>query len=247
MKTKRRNIKITIEYDGTHFSGWQIQPNARTVQFEIEKALKEITGESIRINGAGRTDAGVHALGQTASFFTYSKISAEKFKDALNSLLPKDIAILKSELVAKDFHARKSAKGKHYRYVIFNRPVFSPINRNYAFCVAEKIDVLRMKKHAQYFVGLKDFSSFGSNAKRKDDPLREIYSLKIRKEGYFIKIDVIGRSFLYKMVRGIAGTLLEIGRGKEINLEEIFSKKNRIYAGPNLPPQGLYLVKVIYK
>jgi len=247
MKKKRlRNIKIIIEYDGTDFYGWQVQPGFRTVQEEIEKALTKLTGEKRRVFASGRTDAGVHALGQAAHFFTASSIPGKNFAMALNAYLSNDIAVLSSREVNPSFHARKSAKGKHYRYLIYNRKIASPIKRRYMHCVYEKLNIDQMREAAKHLIGRKNFASFASNAKRKDNPVRLIKEISIKKKGAIITIDVIGESFLYKMVRCIAGTLVEIGRGKALNIKSILESKKRIYSGPNLPPNGLYLVKVFY-
>jgi tRNA pseudouridine38-40 synthase len=245
-KTKTRNIKLVIEYDGSDFSGWQVQPGQRTVQDEVEKALYKLSGEKKRVYGAGRTDAGVHALAQAAHFFTSSPIPGDRFSMALNTLLPDDVAIVSSKEMPASFHARRSAMGKHYRYIILNRRVASPLNRKRMHIVYEKLDISRMKKAARQFIGKKNYASFASNAKCRKDPMRFVEEVKVLKKGSVVIIDVKGKSFLYKMVRGIAGTLLEVGKGKELDIKSIFMAKKRKYAGPNLPPEGLYLVKVIY-
>ncbi|MBN1522389.1 MAG: tRNA pseudouridine(38-40) synthase TruA [Candidatus Aureabacteria bacterium] len=245
-KNELRNIKLTIEYDGTDFFGWQVQPGCRTVQGEIEGAVEKLTGEFRRVFASGRTDAGVHALGQTAHFHTTSSIPGNRFAMALNAFLPDDVVILSSKAVPLSFHARKSAKGKHYRYVIYNRRVSSPLRRRQMHCVYEKLDILKMRKAAELFVGKKNFASFASNARRKDDPVRSVTDVRVTKKGPVVTIDVMGRSFLYKMVRAISGTLVEIGRGKELDIVSIFRAQRRVSAGPNLPACGLYLVRVIY-
>ncbi|MCK5706975.1 MAG: tRNA pseudouridine(38-40) synthase TruA [Candidatus Aureabacteria bacterium] len=246
MKKKLRKIKLIIEYDGTEYFGWQVQPGMRTIQQEIEKSIYKITKERVRVTGAGRTDAGVHAYGQVAHFLTSSSIENNIFAPALNSVLPEDISVLTSKKVPTNFHARRSATGKHYRYLIFNRRIPSPLARKRAYCLNVNLDVEKMKSSSLLFIGKKNYSSFASNAKRKVDPIREISSVRVSKKGSFISIDVKGKSFMYKMVRAIAGTLVEIGNGKDLDINSIFKAKKRKYAGRNLPPHGLYLLKVYY-
>ena len=175
-----RNIKITIEYDGTNYSGWQRQENALTIQEVLETALEMATGEMVRVIGSGRTDARVHARGQVANFFTTSDIPAERFMHAINLKLPEDILVVKSEEVSLDFHARFDAKGKRYRYVIYNDKLASPLNRNYSYHVKKPLNIDEMRKATKYFIGEKDFRSF-MVAKTIVITVKEIYSMEIRK------------------------------------------------------------------
>ncbi|MFY9213741.1 MAG: tRNA pseudouridine(38-40) synthase TruA [Tissierellaceae bacterium] len=243
-----RNIKITIEYDGTNYSGWQRQENALTIQEVLETALEMATGEMVRVIGSGRTDARVHARGQVANFFTTSDIPAERFMHAINLKLPEDILVVKSEEVSLDFHARFDAKGKRYRYVIYNDKLASPLNRNYSYHVKKPLNIDEMRKATKYFIGEKDFRSFMVAKTIVHTAVREIYSMEIRKNDPFIDIVIEGKSFLRNMVRIIAGTLVWVGTGriKSEEVEKIIEGRDRTLAGPTAPPQGLYLEKVYY-
>lgn len=243
-----RNIKLTIEYDGSRYYGWQKQPDYICIQDEIEKALKKITNENIEINGSGRTDKGVHAKGQVASFVTNSKIDAYKFKLAINSLLPKDIAILTSEEVHLDFHARFSAVGKKYKYLIYNDKIRSPINRNYTYHVFYELDLDKIKESAKYLIGTHDFAGFMASGSVIKDTVRTIYDINIEKRNKILEINVNGNGFLYNMVRIIVGTLVDIGRNNLSvdSINEILLLKDRTLAGHTAPPQGLYLDEVYY-
>lgn len=245
-----RNIKLTIEYDGTNYCGWQVQENGPSVQGEIEKALKAITGENIRVNGSGRTDAGVHARGQVANFTAISSIPQEKFAYALNGLLPKDIVIKASEEVPADFHARYSATGKRYSYLVLNSKFPSALLRNYAYHVnyCERLDINRIKKAAEAFIGTYDFSGFMSTGSKVSDTVRTIYELSVESERDLIRFEYKGSGFLYNMVRIITGTLLYAGIGK-INpedMKEIILSKDRDRAGITVPACGLCLEEVYY-
>lgn len=243
-----RNIKLTIEYDGSRYYGWQSQPNVITIQEEIEKALKKITKEDITIFGSGRTDKGVHALGQVANFITNSKIEASKFMLALNSLLPKDIVIINSEEVHKDFHARFSAIGKQYEYRIYNSKIRSPINKNFSYHVYYNLDLEKIIEASKYFEITSDFSAFMASNSTVKDTIRTIYKLTIRKENNFLIVNITGNGFLYNMVRIIVGTLIDTGRGKIAveDIPEIIKNTDRKKAGHTAPPQGLYLKEVYY-
>ncbi|WP_425445953.1 tRNA pseudouridine(38-40) synthase TruA [Dethiothermospora halolimnae] len=243
-----RNIKLTIQYDGTNYYGWQIQPNVVTVQQKVQDAIIKITKEKIKIHGAGRTDRGVHGLGQTASFYTNSNIPADKIKFALNSMLPDDIAIIDSQDMDKNFHARYSAKGKIYKYRIYNNKIRSPIFRNYSYHVPYDINYDKMKKASEYFLGEHDFIAFMASGSKVKDTFREIYDINFEKRDNIIDITFKGNGFLYNMVRIIVGTLLDVGKGKIEGKEilHIIKSKNRNNAGPTAKPQGLYLKKVLY-
>ena len=243
-----RNIKLIIEYDGKKFGGWQKQPNKLNIQGEIEKAIGEITGEEIELNASGRTDAGVHSLGQTANFRTNSKIDIEKFPVAINSKLKQSIRIIKAEEVEENFHSRYSCKGKKYRYIINNSKYGSAIYRDLEYHMPIKLDVEAMQKAIKYFEGEHDFKGFKASGTSSKSSVRTIYSAKILQEGDRIIIELEGNGFLYNMVRIIAGTIVDVGLGKirPEEIPEIINSKDRNRAGKTLPPQGLYLVEVYY-
>jgi tRNA pseudouridine38-40 synthase len=242
------NIKIEIEYDGTNYSGWQVQPNGNTIQETIEKALFKITGENITINGSGRTDSGVHAYGQVASFISISGIPPEKFSYALNQNLPDDIVIKKSEQVSDDFHARYSAVKKEYIYKIYNSLFPSAIHRNHMYHIRQELDTVKMQNAADYFCGKHDFSSFMSAGSDVKSTEREIYKSEIKRNQDIITFNITGNGFLYNMVRIIVGTLIEAGTGKikPDKIQEILKSKDRSQSGKTAPPHGLYLNKVYY-
>ncbi len=243
-----KNIKLTIEYDGTDFNGWQIQPNQRTIQDEIQKAVKIMCRQDIKIYGAGRTDAGVHAKGQVANFHISSHISCNRFAPALNSILPKDIVIKKSIEVDKGFHSRYSAVAKEYKYIIYNDTTRSSILRNYSYYVNYNLDIQKMQRASKTLIGTYDFKTFMSSGSSIGDTVRTIYSLNIESEKNIIEITIKGNGFLYNMVRIIVGTLIDIARGKiqEKAIKNILYSKNRETAGHTAPAQGLYLQQVFY-
>lgn len=246
-KLKPRNIKLTIEYDGTAYHGWQIQKNTRqTIQEIIEKVLKGILQEEVSLFGSGRTDQGVHALAQVANFQTRSKISLSRLKLGLNSLLPKDIVITVIKEVPFDFHSRRSAKSKHYRYTILNRSYSSAFQHKYAWLYHIPLDLELMRREAARLVGRHDFRSFKATRRDKKTTVRTIYELKIRRTGDYIYIDVRGNGFVYNMVRSIVGTLVGIGSGKLNNIRRILLAKDRKEAGITAPACGLCLMKVEY-
>ena len=242
-------VKLIIEYDGTNYAGWQSQNNAVGVQQKIEAAFFRLTGRQTAVTGAGRTDSGVHALGQCAHADVETTIPAEKLCYALNAILPDDIRIRESTEVSEDFHARRSAKGKHYRYTIFNAPQACAIERDYRAHIRYPLDVEKMREAAGYIKGEHDFKCFqAAGSTPVKTTVRTITALEIKKQGDVITIDVFGTGFLYNMVRIIAGTLIEVGSGKKSpgSLEEIINSKNRDNAGPTAPAKGLTLVKVFY-
>ena len=243
-----KNIKLTIEYDGTNYHGWQIQPNARTVEQTVKEAIEKLTKEEINLVGASRTDEGVHAYGQVANFKTTSNIPQDKFSYAINSFLPDDIIIVKSELVDESFHSRYDAKGKKYRYIIYNRDIKSAIWKDRAYHVKKEIDVEIMRKAAKHLVGKNDFSSFKSSGGSAKTSVRTIYDITIDKKDDIITIEVSGDGFLYNMVRIIAGTLVEFGVEKRNpeKMLEILNAKDRKKAGKTAPSCGLYLVHIYY-
>ena len=243
-----RNIKLTIEYDGTNYYGWQRQPDYKTIQGEIENVLSRITKEDVEIFGSGRTDKGVHAVGQVANFNTNSRMEAHKFKLALNSLLPNDIAIKESTEVDLGFHSRYSGKGKKYKYLIYNNKTRCPMNRLYTYHVFYDLDLDKIKESSKYFIGTHDFCGFMSTKSDKKDTVRTIYSLDVDKKDNIIEISIEGNGFLYNMVRIIAGTLVDVGRGAidHKDIKRIISSKDRTKGGHTAPPEGLYLWEVYY-
>jgi tRNA pseudouridine38-40 synthase len=245
-----RNLRLEIEYDGTNYCGWQVQNSHqhKSIQGAIEKTLQKILQEKIRLVASGRTDAGVHAFDQVANFKTRSDIPLKKLQTALNGLLPDDIAVIKIEEANPDFHSRFCAKSKVYRYTILNRPYPSPLLRKKVFFYRWPLDIKIMQKEARVLIGRHNFKCFQAADKKKRDAVRTIKRLKITRAKNLIYIEVEADGFLKNMVRNIAGTLMEIGRGKlpEGSLKKILLSKNRNLAGPTAPAKGLALVKVNY-
>lgn len=243
-----RNIKLTIAYDGTNYKGWQLQKNGNTIQGEIEKAIERAFGKKCRLYGSGRTDSGVHAKGQSAHFKTACKLPIKKIPIVLTSLLPRDIQIVRAEEVSLDFHSQFDAKSKRYKYHILYQKTRDPFSERYAYRVPYKLNVSLMNKEVAYLKGEHDFKSFQASDKSARGSVRRIYSARVKKRKQFIIIDVVGNGFLYNMVRNITGTLIEIGRGyfPPGSMKKILKMKDRTTAGPTVPPEGLFLVKVKY-
>ena len=243
-----KNIKLILEFDGTNYGGWQKQNNNKTIQEELEKAIRKATGEDIEVIGSSRTDAGVHSRGMTANFKTNSSIPPERFREAVNRHLPDDIAILKSEEVNDSFHARYDSKGKTYSYTIVNRYEKVSIGRNYVYHVKDELDLLKMQEACKYFSGKHDFTAFKTNGSSVKTSVRTIKELYMEKDGDSIRIFVTADGFLYNMVRIIVGTLLEVGKGKidPKSIENIIESKDRNQSGPCVQPNGLVLEKVYY-
>jgi tRNA pseudouridine38-40 synthase len=245
----RRNIRLTLEYDGTRYHGWQRQKNALSIQEVIETALGRLTGEAIRLIGSGRTDAGVHALGQVANFATRSTVPRRAFLHGLNSLLPMDIAVLEAEEVPLTFHARYAALAKTYEYRILNRPVRSPLHHLHAWWLAGPLDVAAMQQAIAILPGEHDFVAFRAAGSRPGQTLRRVREAAwhSQPEGW-LHLTITANGFLRGMVRSLVGTMVEIGKGKYPPgyLSEVLEKRDRRLAGPTAPPQGLYLVRVEY-
>ena len=248
-----RHFKLTIAYDGTDFHGWQIQANKPTIQGEIVNVLQRVTEEKIFLHGAGRTDAGVHALGQVASFHAHSVLSAEEFQRALNALLPPTIRIVGSEEVGPDFHARWSACQKTYRYRLYRGKVVPPMLWRYVLHYPFPLNEDAMCDAAARFAGVHDFTSFAASTGSEDDDKersseREIFSAELARspDNEELVFTVTGRSFLRYMVRKMVGTLLEVGRGKLTpeDINRLYELKDRSKSGPTVPPQGLVMVEV---
>jgi tRNA pseudouridine38-40 synthase len=240
-----RRLLVIIEYDGTHFHGFQIQKRRRTVQEELEKALHQITGDEIRVTGAGRTDTGVHAAGMGAHFDTAWGKSLPVLQRALNAVLPTDIALRQLAETPPDFSARFNARSRAYRYTILNQAVRSPLAERYALRVADPLDAGAMDAAAQCLIGRHDFGAFGTPP-RGDNTVREMFSARVRRDGERLLIDLKANAFLYRMVRRIVGTLLWVGQGKMTLAEfrDVLEKKRR--AGESVPPHGLCLIAVEY-
>lgn len=244
-----RKIKLLLEYEGTRYQGWQIQPNGLCIQEILESKLQKITREEVRVIGSGRTDSGVHAEGQVAHFNTASTMTPREFLKALNSLLPPDIVVKKVENAGGDFHAQRSATHKIYRYTILNRDYPSALMCRQAHYIAmPTLNITHMRRAARFLVGQKDFKSFQGSGCSAKTTVRRIFRLSISKKDNWITITVDGSGFLKFMVRNIVGTLIEIGWGKwpPEHMKKILQAKNRRLAGPTAPARGLCLVKVFY-
>ena len=241
-------IKLTISYDGTDFCGWQVQPNGISVQQTIQNAIEQISGERVTITGSGRTDAGVHALGQVAHFDSDSSVPASNWAKALNTILPTSVKILKSERASDDFNARKSAKEKTYEYSFYKAQTELPLKERYAVKLEENPSVDLMKKASGIFVGEHDFKCFNASGGGAKTTVRTIYKIEIIDSQEELKIRVSGNGFLYKMVRSLAGVLLLVGYGKlsQEDCEKILQEKRRSEKIKTLPAKGLMLYSVSY-
>ena len=240
---------MIVEYDGTDYAGWQRQSNALAVQQVLEEKLEKLTGERIVVHGASRTDAGVHALGQSAHFDTESRIPGEKFSYALNALLPHDIRVSLSEDASPDFHARFSAKGKRYRYLFWDAPHAGALNRNTHAHSIYPLDVQRMQAEADALIGTHDFAAFAASGSVVKDTVRTIWKAELTRDGHEVKLIVEGGGFLYNMVRIIAGTLRDVGSGKlePGALARAIETGDRLDLGVTAPAHGLTLMEVFYK
>lgn len=252
-----RNIKLTLEYDGAHYAGWQIQDSCqssvvsrqrKTIQGTIEKTLRRILQEKIRLIGSGRTDAGVHALAQVANFKANLSIPLRKLRQALNGLLPDDITVTGIEEVSLDFHSRFDAKSKLYRYTILNRAYPSALLRNRVYFYPYPLNIKLMQKEAKVLLGRHNFKSFQASGSADRDPVKTIKKLKITKDNDLICVDIEADGFLYNMARNIVGTLIEIGRKKlkGAEIKKILWGKDRRLAGPTAVARGLCLLEVTY-
>lgn len=239
-----KRVMLTVAYDGTNYHGWQIQSNGETIEGVLNRCLSSLMGEKIEVSGASRTDSGVHAMGNLAVFDTESRIPADKISYALNQRLPEDIRIQKSQEVAADFHPRFCATRKTYEYRIYMAPFPMPLRRLYAYYTYVPLDIERMNAGAAYLVGEHDFKSFCSVGAQVETTVRQVDEIHVEKQGNEIVIRVAGRGFLYNMVRIIAGTLMEVGRGQlePEDVQTILNQKDRQAAGPTAPACGLTLV-----
>lgn len=244
------NIRLVIAYDGTRYGGWQIQKNARTIQGDIEDALKKILKEKVKLIGASRTDSGVHAKAQVANFHTKNKIPLEKLTSAVNANLSKDISVTSVKEVSPKFHSQFDAKSKLYRYSILNSCIKDPFSKRYSYKVPYKLNTYLMKKEAKVLAGKHDFKAFQakSDTATLKNTTRRIKKITIKKEKEFIIISIEGTGFLHNMVRNVVGTLIEVGRGyfPEGSMKKILRSRDRKVAGPTAPAEGLMLLKVKY-
>ncbi|MBS8266931.1 tRNA pseudouridine(38-40) synthase TruA [Mesobacillus boroniphilus] len=242
-------IKCTISYDGTGFSGYQVQPAKRTVQGELEKVLEKLNkGTSIRVSASGRTDAGVHARGQVIHFDTTLEIEPARWQIALNSLLPDDIAVSSVEITRPDFHARFDAVGKEYRYFLLLSKHRDPFQRNYAYQFQYELDPDAMREASKQLIGTHDFTSFCSAKTEVEDKVRTLKEIDFYEEKGLLVFRFVGDGFLYNMVRILVGTLLEVGTGKRAadSMLQLLGGLDRTQAGKTAPGHGLYLWKVFY-
>jgi tRNA pseudouridine38-40 synthase len=241
-----KNYRLVVGYDGTDFRGWQRQPDGRTVQGVLEEAVFKVTRKRTVVHGAGRTDAGVHALGQVAGFRGAFKLTDEVLYRALNAVLPADVRVFSLEEAPTGFHARRSARSKLYRYRIVTAPQASPLDRRYVLHWPYPLRIGAMREAARLFVRTADFTAFASNRDRS--PVRTVTRSELRRSGDEIVYSIEAQGFLRYMVRTIVGTLLEVGRGRirPADIEKIFGRKDRSLAGPTAPARGLTLVRVDY-
>ncbi len=241
--------KLRLEYDGTAYAGWQRQPDRPTIQQALEDALRQITHSRISTVAAGRTDAGVHALGQIVSFRSDAPFSPHEWIRALNGVLPKDVSILDAEVVADQFHARYDARSKTYEYRILNQPTRPALERLRAWQIANPLDVRLMRETFRYVLGKRDCTSFQGSPTDTQNPVCHVQRIDLVQEGRLIRFTIQADRFLKQMVRAFMGTLVEIGRGKRTpdEMAAILAAKDRRAAGPTAPPQGLYLLHVTYE
>ena len=243
-----RNLKLTLAYDGTDFHGWQIQPQVRTIQGELQTALQKLFNHDVSVTGSGRTDAGVHAQGQVANVETIRSMDTDAVLRGANALLPEEIRVLSVEEVTPEFHARHSAKAKTYEYHIWRPAVVSPFLLRYVYPFRYPLDEDLIDRGTVYFLGPHDFTSFSATAAEVEDRTRTIFEASWERSETTWVFRIRGNGFLQYMVRTIAGTLLEIGQGRREpeKLPGIFDARDRRLAGPSLPPRGLHLIAVEY-
>ena len=242
---EKKRVRLYVAYDGTNYHGWQLQKNGITIESELNRCLSELLKEEITVIGASRTDAGVHAMGNVAVFDTTSPIPAEKISYALNQRLPEDIRIQKSDQVPDDWHPRHCDSKKTYQYRIYTAEFPMPTKRLYSYFTYHELDVEKMQKAAQYLIGEHDFGGFCQAGAQVETTVRTLYVANVERQNEDIVITVCGNGFLYNMVRIIAGTLMEVGKGKREpeQILEILETADRTKAGPTAPPEGLTLMK----
>jgi tRNA pseudouridine38-40 synthase len=242
-------IRLVLEYDGSRYAGWQRQPDQPSIQEAIETALFQLTQETVSVTGAGRTDSGVHALGQVASFRIDRQWTPREWLRGLNARLPDDIAVRTAATVSDDFHARYAASGKLYEYRILNRGERPALDRAYVWHVHKPLDLAAMQEAATYLVGSHDFSSFEGTLTDNEDPVCDLRELSLSSQGDIVRTEAYANRFLKHMVRAIVGTLVEVGHGKRTPsaLRTVLAAKDRRAAGRTAPPHGLFLVRVDYE
>jgi tRNA pseudouridine38-40 synthase len=254
-----RRIRLTLQYDGSAYSGWQIQPSGMTIQGMIQDAIGRLTGEDSNVIGAGRTDSGVHAIEQVAAFDTDSGLDASVIKRALNAMLPRDIRVMDAREAGGDFHPRYSARSKRYSYVIANMEDVPVFFQRYVWQIMPPLDIEAMKAASSCLAGTHDFSSFRGAGCGAKNPVRDVLNIEIEEvngasfllekfNGSYIRLSMEANAFLRHMVRNIVGTLVEVGRGRIIpgTVSEILGARDRTLAGPTAPPNGLFLEKIFY-
>jgi tRNA pseudouridine38-40 synthase len=244
-----RNFKLTLSYDGADFNGWQTQPGYRTVQETLENAIADLTAERIRVNASGRTDAGVHAVGQVVNFYSAATYEPHVLVNAVNARLPPDVIVRAAADMPQAFDANRDAKRKLYRYVIHDGPVPDVFQRRYSFHTRHRLDLDAMRRAAEPLAGRHDFHSFETDWPNRMSSVRTITHLSLNRFGDFLWLDVEADGFLYNMVRAIAGTLINVGRGfwPASKVADILHAEDRKQAGPTAPAQGLFLMRVTYE
>ncbi|MEE0775463.1 MAG: tRNA pseudouridine(38-40) synthase TruA [Bacillota bacterium] len=245
---QRRQIKLTIAYDGTAYCGYQVQPNGVSVSSALQAAVEKIAGHPVSLMAASRTDAGVHATGQVATFFLEGSIPVERIPQALHGILPKDVVVWRAEEVPPEFHCRHDAVGKHYRYTLRNHVICMPFDRHFVWHYPPPLNVAKMEEAVPHLVGERDFRAFTAAHSGKTDFVRRLDAIEIQKHGDDIIFDFWGQGFLYKMVRSITGFLVDVGRGFLLpeTAKTAIETGNRSLLGLTAPPQGLNLVKIYY-
>jgi tRNA pseudouridine38-40 synthase len=243
-----RNVRILVAYDGTRFFGWQRQAGFPSVQQALEEALEVLVGEHVAVHGSGRTDTGVHALGQTASFHVATRLSDERLLQALNAHLPEGVAVRALETCRDDFHAQFEVRAKRYLYLVRMGAVRPPFGQGFEHWTPLRLDLAAMRQAAHAFLGEQDFTSFASSGSARRSNVRRVSALHLRQRRDRLAFVVQGNGFLYKMVRAMVGTLIEVGRGKldAAAVGEILRARDRRWAGPTAPAAGLYLLRVLY-
>lgn len=242
------NIKLTIEYDGTNYHGWQLQPNGLTIQGMLEQAIEKILGVRPRLNGAGRTDAGVHALGQVANFVYAGDLDLSRLQKGMNALTPQDVVVKKVERVPDSFDARRDVQSRVYHYRIWNHPYPSAFHQHFSWYVTYPLDLSGMEEGIRFLEGEHNFASFQASGCDAAHPVRKIYRNGLSRQGEFLVYTIEATAYLRHMVRNIVGTLIEVGRGERppAIFAELLRLRDRTHAGPTAPPQGLFLVEVKY-